>query len=311
MRVLSLGAGVQSTTLLRMSIRGELPKLDAAIFADTGWEPKAVYAHLEILKAEAAAVDIPIYVVSAGDLRADAIEFRANRASSDGKRFASMPMFIKNNDGSQGTVRRQCTKEYKIEPIHRKLRELLGYEPGARIPIDSVEQWKGISLDEIQRAKPSPEKWTRQAFPLLDLVLYHPGTFTAVKTKGGKSKRIWDVLPIEFDGPHLRMTRQWCLDWHFRNGLPEPPKSACIGCPYTDDARWSERRANEPAEFADAVEFDRLIRESESENQSKRGVLVGMPYIHRQMVPLSEVRFVRSEEQPNLFINECEGHCGV
>ena len=36
LNVLSLGAGVQSSTLLLMSCRGVLPKLDAAIFADTG-----------------------------------------------------------------------------------------------------------------------------------------------------------------------------------------------------------------------------------------------------------------------------------
>ena len=45
--ILNLGAGVQSTALLLMSIKGELPKLDYAIFSDTGWEPKKVYDNLE------------------------------------------------------------------------------------------------------------------------------------------------------------------------------------------------------------------------------------------------------------------------
>ncbi|KKN55324.1 hypothetical protein LCGC14_0583140, partial [marine sediment metagenome] len=43
LRILSLGAGVQSTAVLLMSCQGVLPPLDAAVFADTGWEPKAVY----------------------------------------------------------------------------------------------------------------------------------------------------------------------------------------------------------------------------------------------------------------------------
>src|SRR5580693_1262892 len=51
-RVLSLGAGWQSTTLLLMSIKGELPMLDAWVFADTQYEPEAVYAHLEWLKEQ-------------------------------------------------------------------------------------------------------------------------------------------------------------------------------------------------------------------------------------------------------------------
>ena len=42
LRILSLGAGVQSTVLALMACDGTLPGLDAAIFADTGWEPPAV-----------------------------------------------------------------------------------------------------------------------------------------------------------------------------------------------------------------------------------------------------------------------------
>ncbi len=61
--VLSLGAGVQSTCVLLMSCRGVLPKLDCAVFADTGWEPKAVYDHLEWLKGEAERAGIPVHVV--------------------------------------------------------------------------------------------------------------------------------------------------------------------------------------------------------------------------------------------------------
>lgn len=74
LKVLSLGAGVQSTTVLLMSCLGELPKLDCAIFADTGWEPRAVYEHLAAwLKGYAAEHGIPVHQVSAGNIRADAM----------------------------------------------------------------------------------------------------------------------------------------------------------------------------------------------------------------------------------------------
>lgn len=43
LRLLSLGAGVQSTTLALLALDGTLPGLDGAVFADTGWEPAAVY----------------------------------------------------------------------------------------------------------------------------------------------------------------------------------------------------------------------------------------------------------------------------
>ncbi len=48
LKVLSLGAGVQSSVMLLMADRGLLgDKPDVAIFADTQWEPKEVYEHLE------------------------------------------------------------------------------------------------------------------------------------------------------------------------------------------------------------------------------------------------------------------------
>lgn len=43
MRILSLGAGVQSSTIALMAERGETDPIDAAVFADTQAEPAGVY----------------------------------------------------------------------------------------------------------------------------------------------------------------------------------------------------------------------------------------------------------------------------
>jgi len=51
MNILSLGAGVQSSTVLLLSCRGERPTLEAALFAETQWEPKAVYQWLAVADA--------------------------------------------------------------------------------------------------------------------------------------------------------------------------------------------------------------------------------------------------------------------
>jgi 3'-phosphoadenosine 5'-phosphosulfate sulfotransferase (PAPS reductase)/FAD synthetase len=92
LRILSLGAGVQSTTVLMLAAEGRLPKLDAAIFADTGWEPAAVYTHFDRLVREVAQpAGIPVYRVSEGNIRADALDPE--------HRFASMPLFVKNPGG--------------------------------------------------------------------------------------------------------------------------------------------------------------------------------------------------------------------
>ena len=71
--VISLGAGVQSSTMAIMAANGELPKQDCAIFADTGYEPKAVYRYLEFLKK---ILPYPVYVVSKGNIRDDMIAAR-------------------------------------------------------------------------------------------------------------------------------------------------------------------------------------------------------------------------------------------
>ena len=64
-----MGAGVQSSVMLLMADRGLLgEKPDVAIFADTQWEPKEIYEHLEWLKTQ---VSIPIRIVSKGSLPKD------------------------------------------------------------------------------------------------------------------------------------------------------------------------------------------------------------------------------------------------
>jgi 3'-phosphoadenosine 5'-phosphosulfate sulfotransferase (PAPS reductase)/FAD synthetase len=101
-KVLSLGAGVQSTCLLLIAGEGHLPGLDVAIFADTGWEPRAVYDHLDRIEREIAEpAGIPVLRVSSGNIRSDALD--------PSKHFASMPLHILNSTGSEGMSRRQCS----------------------------------------------------------------------------------------------------------------------------------------------------------------------------------------------------------
>src|SRR5262245_38598179 len=113
LRVISLGAGVQSSTMALMAAHGEITSMpDCAIFADTGWEPGDVYDWLEYLETK---LPFPVYRVFAGNLRDDVLASAAN-----GTRTANPPFFTK--DGlNRGFLRRSCTKEYKIEPIRAKI----------------------------------------------------------------------------------------------------------------------------------------------------------------------------------------------
>ena len=71
--MLSLGAGVQSTTLALLAIHGEIEKPEHAIFADTGWESNEVYEHLEWLTPIMQNAGIKVHVVTAGNIRKDTL----------------------------------------------------------------------------------------------------------------------------------------------------------------------------------------------------------------------------------------------
>lgn len=133
--ILNLGAGVQSTTLYLMAhlmtLHG-VEKVDFAIFADTGEEPEDVYKHLEWLRKGG---NIPIMVRTKGKLGDDL----SSGVNSTGGRFASIPAFTAPNEGQRATgmIRRQCSKEYKIEVIERAIRrDIIGLKPRQRIPRD-------------------------------------------------------------------------------------------------------------------------------------------------------------------------------
>lgn len=292
-RVLSLGAGVQSTTVLLMSCRGVLPKIDCAVFADTQWEPKAVYEHLDWLKGEAERHGIRVHVVTAGNLRKEAIEFRKHRKSEDGRRFASIPAFVKNPDGTSGIVRRQCTMEYKIEPIELFLRrEILGLAPRQRAPREPViEQWFGISADEIYRMTRSREPWKVHRYPLVkELAVKKPG--------------------LLFDQGY---TREDCVAW-LRQHYPDRqvPRSACIGCPFHSDDEWINIKSR-PDEWRDACEFDEAMRSAARQNALEKfgeKPMAGEIYLHRSLVPLEMVDLKPSANNDGMA-NECQGMCGV
>ena len=161
-RYLSLGAGVQSSCLLLLAAQGRIPRFDAAVFADTGWEPAAVYTQLRRLTQLAEQAGIPLVRVSAGHIRADALD--------PVHRFASMPLFTLGPDGQRGMARRQCTAEYKIKPIKAEIRRRLGYPHPMRVPAGVFAQIAiGISVDEITRARDADVAYMRNVFPLLDL----------------------------------------------------------------------------------------------------------------------------------------------
>jgi hypothetical protein len=281
-RVLNLGAGVQSTTLYLMYLSGELtPGVVCAIFADTGEEPQAVYEHLRWLGGLGGP---PILIRSVGRLGDDLLRGR----NSTGQRFASIPAFTAAEEGRQlGIVRRQCTKEYKVEVVERCIRrELLGLRPRQRVPAGTrVIQVYGISVDEAGRSVRIRERlrsrpWITPVFPLIERF----------------------------------MTRADCLAWLRRFGVPHGvQKSSCVFCPFKNNAEWRRLRDTDPSGWERACEIDRALRvEGNVVNRRLNQKL----YVHRSCVPLerADLGGAPDERQYHLGLNwtaECAGMCGV
>lgn len=222
-------------------------------------------------KAEAERCGVQVHMVANGDLRSANISATIGGVKSKGQLYAALPLYT----SAGGMIRRQCTQEYKIQPIHRKLRELCGLRPHQRGPKSPVvKQLFGISADEPARMRDARHPWIINAYPLI----------------------------YELPKPYRR---EDCYRWLERTGWGDTPRSACIGCPFHSDREWRRMRDSDQEAWADAVEFDAAIRNRDKLNQQA--------FLHRSRVPLSEVDLSTPAErgQPDLWDNECEGICGV
>jgi hypothetical protein len=274
---ISLGAGVQSSTMALMSAKGEVPGSDrvkGCIFADTQDEPQSVYTWLDWLEKQ---LPWPVHRVTAGRLSDMALTMRVTK---DGRRYSrsDIPVYALSSNGSIGKVmNRSCTVDFKIRPILKKLRQLAKVKRGTKHWV--AIQWIGISLDEMQRMKPSRDPWAKCEWPLVA----------------------------------ARMTRRHCLDWMEKNNYPKPPRSSCVFCPYHRDSEWRRLQVDEPESFAAAVAFEKSLQEAKgiSENFHSK------PFLHKSCKPLETIDFRSDVERgQNLLFDdswndECEGMCGV
>jgi hypothetical protein len=309
--IISLGAGVQSSTMALMAACGELtPMPTAAIFADTQAEPASVYKWLDWLETQ---LPFPVYRVTAGSLTERVTTTRTNRKTGNIYYSNMIPAMVLNQNGTKGIAGRSCTLNFKIDPIVKKLREIIGRQElrewrkvhasplneirehekrklqnvKTSYPADAwkhchanamVVQWIGISLDEVQRMKPSRDVWSRHEWPLVD----------------------------------KRMKRHDCLEWMKSHGFPTPPRSACCYCPFHSDNEWRRLRDIEPDAFAEAVRVEKAMQAVHS-SVTTPGKFKGIPYLHASLVPLDQVDFSTDKDhgQQDLFNNECEGMCGI
>jgi hypothetical protein len=286
-QVLSLGAGVQSSTIALMSAVGELPPLDFAVFADTGAEPPNVYKWLDWLEAQ---LPYPVHRVQHKD-GLEAAEGQRRISGKTGRRYvkSAVPMWTQKHSGKMGgSLMRKCTLDYKINPIRQAVKRLAGVKRGQKW--SSVTQWIGISTDEAHRMKPSPDKWTTMWWPLID----HD------------------------------MSRADCLRWMQEKGYPMPPRSSCVFCPYHSPQEWHRLQTEDPESYEAAARFEDYMRAAFSEHDEALDAKDVWLQYRVPGVPLREIDWeqyrIESQKDANRqaslfeldgFGNECEGMCGL
>lgn len=273
-RVISLGMGVQSTALYYMSSMGQLPRVDAAIFADPGGERTATHDYIRevLMPWKEANNGLPIVTVNDRNLEQDLLTI------GDRKRFASIPAFTKDENGKMGMLRRECTNEYKVEQVHKGIRQFYNIAPRKRTA--TTEVWIGITTDELDRLFKPDVNWKLHVYPFIGYTI----------TKSGNP----------YQSYAQRMSRQDVLAWYDKQGIPPPPKSGCYFCPFQRDHSWTRLSIEDKAQWQKALEIDQAIR------HATRTGIKNPIYLHSSGKPLEEVPLNQLDLLDELA---CNGYC--
>ena len=270
--VASIGAGVQSTVMLLMALRGEIgPRPDYAVFANTGAEPRAVYDHLVWLRREVLRLGGRLDVIGHHETIHDWLERYISHGgrTPEGRGMLRPVPFFRASDGAFPR-RRQCTAEWKIRPINKYIRHVvLGLAHRQRVGSRRVVQQIGISLDEAQRMKPNREKYIDNTWPLID----------------------------------AGMTRADCHAWYAeRYPGRHLPRSACTFCPFKSRAELQDMRIDSPAEWQRLLRLDARLIENTGHMIKDKPLAV----IDAELKSKAQVL-----ESEGLWGNDCGGGCGL
>ena len=269
---------MQSTTLALLaatrdkrllSVVGEPPEM--YVFADTGDEPVAVYEHLEKCRVIIEEHGAQLEVVSRGQ---SITEHIVEKVSAGKRGISPPPLWVATADGSDSMpIRRGCTQDFKAKPIDKHLKATFKIKRGHKGP-PVIEQWLGISIDEVSRMKDSKEKWRLFRYPLIEM--------------GWK--------------------RTHCNEYLDSVGMVTP-RSACSYCPFHDNNEW-KALMSDPVERERIIAFERMVR-SAWRDKGAFGVK-SEPFLHRSRIPIDEVDFDGGQQTMfSLWNGECEGMCGL
>ena len=233
MKILSFGAGMQSTALALMACENSMnvpvpypavPVYDAVIFCDLGLEPPWVAKQVDFTRCACEQADIPFYVLDTPLYK----DFMRNFGE---RRTVSIPWWTLKEDGHKSKMPRNCTIDYKIEAISKFVRwDLLGYRKGQRLRPEDIkahEMHMGFSAEEQHRCRENSNPMFVNRFPLVEMGLTRPDNYKYILEK-------------------------WGLD---------TKASACAFCPFHRNYFFQYIKKYDPETYSAVIGVDDLLRD--------------------------------------------------
>lgn len=243
MKILSCGAGMQSTALALMACANKLlnenraesfnfrymekvPIYDAVLFCDLGLEPDWVMNQVLFIKEACEWSGIPFYI-----LNSTLYEDYMNNFGT--KRVTSIPFWSVDENGKKGRMMRNCTLDYKIAIMQNFVRwELLGYKKGQRTKPEDIkahEMHLGFSKEEEHRCKENKHKMFINKFPLCEMNLVRADNYAYIKD-------VWGL---------------------------ETKASACCFCPFHTNYFFQYIKENHKYDYDRTIEFDQMLEDQQ------------------------------------------------
>lgn len=256
MKILSCGAGMQSTALALMACENVrepekyplVPVYDLVAFCDLGKEPSWVMSQVQFIRGACQDAGIK-FVVLQSPLYMDYLKNFGKR------RVVSIPFWTIDQDGKKGKMMRNCTMEYKINLIQNYVRwEILGYRKGQRTKPEDLkahEMHIGFSAEEKQRCRENPHKMFVNHFPLVDMGLERKDNYAYIRD-------VWGLIT---------------------------KASACTFCPFHRNYFFEHLKNNHLDQYGELIEFDEML-EREQPNTKIRSKL----YISRSRKRIKDLK---------------------
>lgn len=255
-QIFSSGGGTQSAAITALIVQGRLPKPDFVCIVDTERERGTTWQYLDAVIRPAL-----------GSVGLEVHRIRRSEWGNmpdHGKDWRShndqtllIPAFT-TQTGEVGKLSGFCSDKWKTRVRDRYVSKVLG------LTRSRVCNWIGFSLDETRRA---------------------------ARMMAGEEFQSGGIrFPLIHDVP---MRREQAIRLVESMGWPTPPRSACWMCPNQGDAEWMSLS---PQEFAQAVEFDRQLRQDDP-----------FAFLHSSGSPLSEAGFKSEENKDGGLFCSSEG----